>query len=197
MPQAIHNPLCNEPIANGLVDWWFTQRSITAGQMVVSDLAQLGSSVDTTEFQTSAHYHEVHSSLTGGTAAPIDQLYLGQTTKFVIELSTWDQEKLDKLRSFANDVLGDDNPDRLGSPMLRNHSFRIVCSTAVPARSRNFPFCLIQKPISCGYGTKWASWKIPVTVYKTPEWYDAVLNPEFDREVGQIENTSLADPNDE
>jgi hypothetical protein len=169
-------PACKEPKAYGLIDWMIAAPSQVVDPLEVDPttlgtLLHLGSSVDTTEFRNAPYYNEIYGDQHGGQQGPpIEMQYLGHVVHFTVELVTWDETALELIRErvVQNPTRGLDSAAIIGAMMFKRNAIRVVANTADQDDVRNFYTCIAREPMSIGYGTKFAAWRIPFTAYRTP-----------------------------
>ena len=176
-----YTPVCLEPKAYGLIDWEVAVPALNAAGDTLTTLIELGTSVETTEFRNQPFYNEIYSDLHGGQQGPpIELQYLGHLVHFTIELTTWNETALELLRQRAfivapNADRGTVHQANIGQNMFLNHSVRVLANTAQTEDVRNFYCCIAREPMSVGYGTKWASWRIPMTAYRAPCYWPGLI----------------------
>jgi len=123
----------------------------------VGNLFKLGETMDMTDVEERAFWHNVPGDRHGGPQGPpIEVQWLGAICVVRMELSRWDAAEIDKLRRReVNATLGTILLAEVGTLMLATKGFRLCLNSAT--RPLNFPCAILRDAIPYGMGSKFTS----------------------------------------
>lgn len=123
----------------------------------VGNLIKLGETMDMTDVEERAFWHNIPGDRHGGPQGPpIEVQWLGSIAVVRMELSRWDTANMDLLRKRkVNATLGTMLLSEVGSLMLATRAFRLCLASTT--RPLNFPCVILRDAIPYGMGTKFTS----------------------------------------
>lgn len=133
-------------------------------------LSKLGETMDMTDIEERAFFHNVPGDRHGGPQGPpIEVQWLGSMCVVRMDLSRWDTVVFDELRKrkIHTGTLGTVALTDVGKLMLTANMFRLcLVSTTRPL---NFPCVLLRDAIPFGMGTKFTSIGLQFECHRMPE----------------------------
>ena len=155
-----------------------TIRVDTGGSNALEDL---GYTRDGAMVRFDGFFLDIPCDLTGGeNGPPSDIQFLGETALITCDFTKFDETIATKIRSRRYGIAeGQYVPADIGKLMIGSTptlTFRVVIDPAI-ALPLNFPICVFREPFEINKGTKYSTWRVECTAYRsvlTDVLYNAV-----------------------